>query len=93
MTREKAKNIFTKHIHNEDTFVRIDIRTYQNFIDNIYDGFDNRTCENCKHCNEASGVQSDAIGWQTIECEYWDGNFSIVEVYDDGFGCNKWEQI
>jgi hypothetical protein len=48
-------------------------------------------CKSCAYCNEASGLQPDGIGWQTIECEIWDGNFDITPVYDDGFGCNKWE--
>jgi len=50
------------------------------------------TCKTCKYCKEEHGLQPDGIGWQTLECQVWDGNFDISPVYDDGFGCNKWEK-
>ncbi len=62
-------------------------------VTQIFDDFEKeRICKTCRHCNESSGTQSDGMGWQTIECGYWDGNFSIMEVYDDNFGCNKWSK-
>ena len=50
-----------------------------------------QTCINCKYFSESSGRQPDGMGWREVVCEYHDGNFSIVEVVDEDFGCNKWE--
>jgi hypothetical protein len=51
-----------------------------------------QTCKSCNFCNEDHGLQPDGIGWQTLECELRDGTFDISPVYNDGFGCNKWEE-
>ena len=37
MTRKEAKTTFIVHSNGQDEWLRIDKRTYQNFIDKIYD--------------------------------------------------------
>ena len=37
MTRKEAKTTFIVHSNRQDEWLRIDKRTYQNFIDKIYD--------------------------------------------------------
>lgn len=82
MTREEAFD----GIYHADTF---DLA--QDMVNKIYDDFESRTCENCKHYEEI--IQG--IG----ECsnDIYEG-FSAGLVYDydnmflpKDFGCNKWE--
>lgn len=58
MTKEKAKGIFTVHTNGQDSFIKIDKRQFDNFIDLIYDSFEEREIflatkdlcnDRCKH--------------------------------------------
>ena len=87
MNRDEAKERIEIIAHDEST-----TWDSHSLIDEIYDDFKERTCETCKFLNEEHGLQPDGMGWQTLECELWDGTFDISPVFGDDFGCNKWEK-
>jgi len=58
-------------------------------IDKIFDDFESRTCENCKHWDE----DDTGYGYKLGYCEKDVGNgFTIDNVTQHSFGCNRWEQ-
>jgi len=40
MTRDEAKQTFTIHTNGSDKFIKVDKRTFDKFIDMIYDDFE-----------------------------------------------------
>ena len=50
----------------------------------IFDAFESRTCENCKHFMESSDGDIGA-------CNKGIGEDSFNETVTASFGCNKWE--
>ncbi len=59
MTREEAKTTFIVHSNGQDEWLRIDKRTYQNFIDKIYDAHE----AELKAKDERIQTQKDAISF------------------------------
>lgn len=57
-----------------------------NLIEEIYDYFENRTCENCIHNKEQDGFM---IFCDAVACE--DGSKIMWHSYTKDFGCNKFE--
>jgi hypothetical protein len=94
MTREEAKAIVfndlepyvLNHIELEIDSKYIHRKAVINFVDEIYNDFESRTCENCKHWNGNE------------ECELLVYDYCINDYCDDrcittspSFSCNKWE--
>ena len=77
MTREEAKEDVLGYVHMED------YDSVCEFIDERYDDFESRTCENCKHWNKTNEI---AV---SFDCNRWHG--SVMTSKD--FGCNKWEAM
>jgi len=48
MTREEAKDLIEIEYDSLDNYCD---SNHCSVIDQIYDDFESRTCENCKHCN------------------------------------------
>ena len=73
-----------------DTLVKIHNAT----VDEIFNDFESRTCDNCKYCEEDS---NDTDVW--IECRNPLSEMEHTSLLSDAgypnivdFGCNKWEQ-
>lgn len=80
MTREEAKELFEKasdsSLNYLDSAEAVSISQVEIILNEIYDDFENRTCENCKHT---------ATLGKNIACNllsYWVSN---------DFYCKKWE--
>lgn len=56
------------------------VETIDDLIDKIYDDFENRTCESCKHNN-------------TCEMQYVLRQGVTNTSFLKDFGCNKWESV
>ena len=83
MTREEAKDLI--EIEYDDYYYCCD-SNHCSVIDQIYDDFESRTCENCKHAQNTT--VSD------MENGYLDCNKLYVEGFlEQGFGCSLFERI
>lgn len=91
MNREEAKqDIFIgkgikSHAMNVDGEIDalwLNRRGVLGFIDKIYDDFESKTCENCKHFDSHSSV--------CFEPKICEDNSGYVRITKD-FGCNKYE--
>jgi len=91
MTREEAKQTFTIHTNGSDKFIKVDKRTFDKFIDMIYDDFESRTCSNCRWLSFKSGTQPDGLGWEERDCEANDS--FIWEEPLDKWGCSNFERL
>ena len=84
MTRDEAKQTFTVHTNDSDRFIRVDKRTFDKFIERIYDDSESRTCGNCKFCN------FDVENKQTFHKGYCTQLLHPVHL---NFGCIKFERL
>ena len=48
MTRQEAKNVFVAREMDSDIYYTIPKISFDDFIDTIYDDFENQKCINCK---------------------------------------------
>ncbi len=106
MTREEAKEHFWKDTEKfgESVSKKFGSINYQKiftgyyigseidkFIDKIYDHFEDRNCENCKHWNPSKFDLNEGNGEAYIDC-----NVMYVEPSEDinisNFYCNRWER-
>lgn len=55
--------------------------------DSIYDDFESRTCENCKHYSRHGDRYI-----EFFDCTVLDGIVAIVDRPPKDFGCNKFER-
>ena len=75
-----------------------DDTTLKEFVDNIYDDFENRTCSNCKHSVMPRARKYDGklickgYGIGFITQNPYDGEALLFNTVKDDFSCNKWEQ-
>ena len=79
MTREEAQRavnlIKYRLVYDANSSLN---KPNRNIIDDIYDDFENRTCENCHFYRKS-------IRWCSESVE-------IKGYIDKDFGCNKWEE-
>lgn len=73
MTRKQAKKALSDEFTNNDKIV-----------DKIYDEFESRICENCKHCS----ILCIAHSRESIECLNTNSPMAYKETRLS-FGCNK----
>ena len=82
MTREKVKEIFLKSSDSANTYLDntkvISIDSVNIIINEMYDSFTNRKCEDCKHFS--AGKQPDGLNWH--KCEY---SFECKTCFNDYF--------
>lgn len=85
MTRQEAKRKLFELI--ESGFINFNEK---GLIDSIYDDFENRNCENCKHYNPSNYDLKEDILDQWIECaNLYVETRELIQLKD--FCCNKWE--
>lgn len=89
MTREKAKDKIHRHVGNG---LSVAMKT----VDEIYDNFENRTCENCKHFSIEHKISDKLYGICVIGVAQLPNDYSTRRHVPDNinngnFGCNKWE--
>ena len=60
--------------------------TFYNLIDQIFDEFDEQTCENCIHSHE-----HDELNALYCELDISSNSTFGQKVVDEDFGCNKFE--
>ena len=78
MTREEAKYIFL-NTYEDDNF----IENVNKIFDELCDTYENRTCSNCGHGNEADGDVYFCI-------PMYDITWGIELFTPSTFGCNQW---
>ena len=66
----------------------VDFNVYD-FINKIYDDFESRTCENCKHAKKVIGCPCCHHGFECSDITRYSN--SPVRV-DSDFGCNKFKR-
>ena len=91
MTREKAKwRVRPQKEQKESSDSTHDVLTklHNATIDEIFDDFDRRTCENCKYSTWNDGL---LCAKQITEDVTFD-NFRGIPIVYDNFGCNKFEE-
>jgi len=79
MNREDAKDLFRL---DRDSYGKV--RTPITKVDKIYDEFESRICENCKHYNCGCSIQDSLI---SVSLEK---NLGMPNL--NNFGCNKFER-
>lgn len=86
MTREEAKAEHDRH--NSLQFVEscavMESDEVLKLIDEIYDDFESRTCENCKHGEYEKNIKG-------IYCSFV--NYCGSDYMEKDFGCNKFERV
>ena len=75
MTREAAIKYSLKL---EETLYPFDKKSLKMIVDKIYDDFESRTCENCKH--------QEGIG-----CEVYPSAWNWFSLNESEFSCNQWK--
>ena len=75
MTRDEAKQTFTVHTNGSDRFIKIDKRTFDKFIDMIYDDIESRTCSNCNFYQKEVCCNSDS----PLCTEFTSAEFGCIE--------------
>jgi len=86
MTREEAFSFIHKTLQDK-TINYFHLKHI--IVNKIYDYFESRTCENCKHYQEHtyhSSIKTEATKTTIIRCQ----ELHINKGKD--FGCNKWEK-
>lgn len=78
MTRDEALRLLNKH--NDDDVASVDV--IKQFINQVYDDFESRTCENCEFYKEENKqcTNEASIAYTSQEAIYFDD------------GCNKFEK-
>jgi len=81
MTKDEAKKQFINAVGLADIKTMYDqTKLIECQIDEIFKGFESRTCESCKHCDNNFRYKPCPIDLE---------DFNDVNKQ---FGCNKWEQ-
>lgn len=81
MTREQLLKICNKYKDNDVT----DVVVLKEFINKIYDDFESRTCENCKHGVGYGGLYTECN--RTLEIDM------LNTFVGEDYGCNKFERL
>ena len=91
MTRDEAKAIKKDRVidYMEDSLV-YNIYTVNERIDEIYDYFENRSCENCQNYNPSDYDKKEEILDQWLCCHLIYAETRDLINFKD-FCCNKWE--
>jgi hypothetical protein len=76
MTRDEAIKIFRYEVDRQQKFSEFGY-SFENLLNEIYDHFESKTCESCKHFNNCVIDK---------EVEMW-----CNKAIDNNFGCNQWE--
>ena len=75
MTKEEVKQLIYDKRDDKD---KIHLLSLFSFIEDIYDDFESRTCENCKH--------QEGIG-----CEVYPSAWNWFSLNESEFSCNQWK--
>ena len=88
MTRDEAKNMLDLARSGKlGDHRRIEM---MKVIDSIYDDFESRTCENCKHFTKEFGVYGICQKGMTNHVVWHEGEqWKLIDFYS---GCNKFER-
>ena len=77
----------------DPTAVVANVAEVGNAIDKIYDDFESRTCENCKHWFMAITRDEDHNNTKTPTCMLFAKSDDEYTIFPDkDFGCNKFER-
>ena len=87
MTREEAKDLIEIEYDSLDNYCD---SNHCSVIDQIYDDFESRTCENCKYVENSGQTYSTAV--QKCKLGIGDINEWGSVFCSKDFGCNKFER-
>lgn len=88
MTREEAKSAKVKYLNSDDEWSNsiIPVLDCHELLDDIYDDFESRTCENCKYYDATTyNVSNDTTGF----CKRLAIGRADAYIEFEDFGCNK----
>ena len=84
MTRDEA----VRKVMSVEKLHMINLVKFRDITNEIYDDFESRTCENCKHVYEITHIGTDKIFG--LDCSNYESDMYGNEVYNSTV-CNKWE--